>query len=173
MSGNAALASARRRRGEDPTLSQAQVPSKPNTGRQNMQQITNSYGDPNLQVNRQQGIYVHPLQLAREHDKQIFILERKIERLESMGPMENNFSDETQSIIMNNNSELKLLKTALQKQQKATQELNSLITSLKATIMNQNSTIEELTEQVNSVNVVDSSKPTEKNSTLKLDISDK
>ena len=70
-------------------------------------------------------------------------------------------------------SEIKLLKTTLQKQQKTIQDLNSLITNLKASMLNQATTIEELAEQLNSMVVPESSDNKDKKSKIKLDISDK
>ena len=175
MSGNAALASARRRRGEEPVMA-----SNLQRGNQRhlatMQNPTSVNRDPNIQVNRTKGMSIHPLQLALEHDKKIFALERTIEQMYNTETGANNVSSETESIIQNNNSELKLLKTTIQKQQKAIQDMNSVITSLKANVINQNSTIEELTEQLNSITVpeiAESSENTDKKGTVKLDISDK
>ena len=170
MSGNAALAAARRRRGEDP------VPRPTN---QNKQPISNASMSQNIQnteklpTNRENNTPVHPYATILEHDKQIFILERKIELLEgidinAMGGV----SEEVSTMLSNNSSEIKLLKTTLQKQQKAIQDLNSLITNLKASMLNQATTIEELSEQINSM-VVPESSDKDKKSKIKLDISDK
>lgn len=139
MSGNAALAAAKRRRNpiEPPQASQPQL---------NRQ--TNPY-DNGLKKNQNAGT-IHPFKLALEHDKQIFILERKLELLEQNGVSSESggVSDELENMVRNSSSEVKLLKAGLQKQQKSIQELNTLVTSLRGKLANQDSLIDKLTEEL-------------------------
>ena len=112
-----------------------------------------------------------PVQCILEHDKQIWILERKIDSLEQGNINNNNgLSSETENLITTNNSEIRLLKSTLQKQQKTLQELNTLVTTLRATISNNNVAIEELTDKLNNMA---SSQNLDNKSTVKLDLSDK
>lgn len=139
MSGNAALAAAKRRRNpiEPPQASQPQL---------NRQ--TNPY-DNGLKKNQNAGT-IHPFKLALEHDKQIFILERKLELLEQNGlsSESDGVSEELENMVRNSSSEVKLLKAGLQKQQKSIQELNTLVTSLRGKLANQDSLIDKLTEEL-------------------------
>ena len=139
MSGNAALAAAKRRRNpiEPPQASQPQL---------NRQ--TNSY-DNGLKKNPNAGT-IHPFKLALEHDKQIFILERKLELLEQNGVSSESggVSEELENMVRNSSSEVKLLKASLQKQQKSIQELTTLVTSLRGKLANQDSLIDKLTEEL-------------------------
>ena len=182
MSGNAALAAAKRRRNpveqqsgylpnnqmssmmleEEPLLSKAMS----NTG------ITSD----GLRKNRTSQIK-DVNELIFEHDKLLFILERRLESLEGDGG--NNGSGTTnaelENFTKNTNSEIKLLKASLIKQQKNIQELSSLVTSLRGTISNQNTTIADLSEQLSEQ--LNNSKLNEQvdvkgQSTVKLDISD-
>jgi uncharacterized coiled-coil protein SlyX len=178
MSGNAALAAAKRRRNpveqqsgylpnkqmssmmleEEPLLSKTMS----NTG------ITSD----GLRKNRTSQIK-DVNELIFEHDKVLFILERRLETLEGDGG--NNGSGTTnaelENFTKNTNSEIKLLKTSLVKQQKNIQELSSLVTSLRGTISNQNSTIADLSEQLNNSNL-NEQVDVKGQSTVKLDISD-
>lgn len=139
MSGTAALAAAKRRR--NPI--ELQQASQPQLNRQ-----TNSY-DNGLKKNPNSGT-IHPFKLALEHDKQIFILERKLELLEQNGLSSESggVSEELENMVRNNSSEVKLLKASLQKQQKSIQELNTLVTSLRGKLANQDSLIDKLTEEL-------------------------
>lgn len=165
MSGNAALAAARRRRGEDPTQNiEPPRSSMKQTQNQNQFYDTSNY-------NRDPDTKMTPVQCILEHDKQIWVLERKIETL-AQGNINNNsgLSSETENLITTNNSEIRLLKSTLQKQQKTLSDLNTLVTTLRATISNNNVTIEELTEKLNNMA---SSQNLDNKSTVKLDLSDK
>ena len=152
MSGNAALAAARRRRGEEPT--------------NNIQ--SNKYNKQLQELDKEKSS-IHPLQCILDHDKQIFILEKKFEKLEEN--MKNNQEPSADFDIMmqNNSSEIKLLKNSIQKQQKSISDLNGLVTSLRATISNQEKIIEDLAQQTQSLSAKEND---EKKSTVKLDISD-
>tara|TARA_A100001011_G_C14294719_1_gene837921 strand:- start:1133 stop:1612 length:480 start_codon:yes stop_codon:yes gene_type:complete len=159
MSGNAALAAARRRRGEDP----AQNIAPPRSSMKQPQYQNVSYDNGNY--NRDPDTKISPLQCVLEHDKQIWVLERKIELLEeNSGNNDNTLSSETENLINTNNSEVRLLKSTLQKQQKSLQELNTLVTSLRATLSNNNVTIEELTQRLNTM---ESSQNLDNKSTIK------
>ena len=165
MSGNAALAAARRRRGEDP----AQNIAPPRSSMKQQQNNNVSYDTGTY--NRDPDTKISPLQCVLEHDKQIWVLERKIELLEENSTNnDNTLSSETENLVNSNNSEIRLLKSTLQKQQKSLQELNSLVTSLRATLSNNNVTIEELTQRLNTM---ESSQNLDNKSTIKLDLSDK
>lgn len=164
MSGNAALAAARRRRGEDPTQNIEPLRSSmKQTQNQNQFYDTSTY-------NRDPDTKMTPVQCILEHDKQIWILERKMDSLEQGNINNNGLSSETENLITTNNSEIRLLKSTLQKQQKTLQELNTLVTTLRATISNNNVAIEELTDKLNNMA---SSQNLDNKSTVKLDLSDK
>ena len=140
MSGTAALAAAKRRR----NLNDAQPA---NAGKTQLEQP---------KVNRTQNDPVHPLQTLLTHDKQIFILERKLEQLEENMPnmgASSETSDEIDSLVRNNNSEVKLLKLAIQKMQKQIQDLNSVVTTLRGSISNHDGVINELIEKVSNTNI--------------------
>ena len=112
MSGNAALAAARRRRGEDPTQNIEPLRSSmKQTQNQNQFYDTSTY-------NRDPDTKMTPVQCILEHDKQIWILERKMDSLEQGNINNNGLSSETENLITTNNSEIRLLKSTLQKQQK-------------------------------------------------------
>jgi hypothetical protein len=102
---------------------------------------------------------VHPLQTLLTHDKQIFLLERRFEQLEqaipNMANMNNGaeISDELDSLVRNNNSEVKLLKLALQKMQKQIQDLNSVVTTLRGSISNHDGVINDLIEKITNTNI--------------------
>ena len=102
MSGNAALAAARRRRGEDPNQQiQSQRSRNNNTNNNN-----------SLPTNRENEQPVSPLNVILEHDKQIFLLERKLEQLDKINnETAPEMSSELESLLLNNTSEIKLLKT--------------------------------------------------------------
>jgi hypothetical protein len=143
MSGTAALAAAKRRRNLND--------SQPITGsKSQMEQPT---------VTRPSTEPVHPLQTLLTHDKQIFLLERRFEQLEqaipNMANMNNGaeISDELDSLVRNNNSEVKLLKLALQKMQKQIQDLNSVVTTLRGSISNHDGVINDLIEKITNTNL--------------------
>ena len=113
------------------------------------------------------------------HDKLLFILERRLDMIEDKGSMGNSGnSDELENFTRNTNSELKLLKSSLIKQQKGVQELTSLVTSLRGTISNQNASIADLTEQLNNATLNQSTEikldesDVKSQSTMKLNISE-
>ena len=140
MSGTAALAAAKRRR----NLNDAQPA---NAGKTQLEQP---------KVNRTQNDPVHPLQTLLTHDKQIFILERKLEQLEENMPnmgASSETSDELDSLVRNNNSEVKILKLAIQKMQKQIQDLNTLATTLRGSISNHDGVINDLIEKVTNTNI--------------------
>jgi hypothetical protein len=140
MSGTAALAAAKRRRNLND--------SQPVNGSKS--QIEQPI------VNRPSNDPVHPLQTLLTHDKQIFLLERRFEQLEQAIPNMNNgaeTSDELDSLVRNNNSEVKLLKLAVQKMQKQIQDLNSVVTTLRGSISNHDGVINDLIEKVTNTNI--------------------
>lgn len=154
MSGNAALAAARRRRGDDPV-----------NNFQSNSNINNIVKQENLSKSS-----IHPLQCILEHDKQLFVLERKLEKLEEdTKNKEEPSSTELDIMMQNNSNEIKLLKNNLQKQQKSIQELNSLVTSLRASISNQEKIIEDLSDLTKSLKVKEND---DTKTTVKLDISE-
>lgn len=139
MSGTAALAAAKRRRNLTEGLGQPQ-----NVGKSQMEE---------LKVNRTTNDPVHPIQTLLTHDKQIFILERKVEQLEQFEQTKSSshgleISDELDSLVRNNSSEVKLLKITIQKMQKNIQDIAGLVTSLRGTIANQDGVISELVEKI-------------------------
>lgn len=170
MSGNAALAAAKRRRNpvDSPKLDQKNI--------KNQMHDTNIVSD--VRSNREKGKSAHPLQIILEHDKQIFEIERRIENLNMDVLSENaiDLTNELDTLVRNNSSELRLLKTTVQKQQKSIQELTSVITSLKATISNHDSTITELCQQSDSqaetTDVSTETEEQESSSSIKLNISE-
>lgn len=146
MSGTAALAAAKRRRNltDSPPV---------NGSKSQLEQPM---------VNRPSNEPVHPLQTILTHDKQIFLLERRFEQLEQAIPNMANManmgnssetSDEIDSLVRNNNSEVKLLKLAIQKMQKQIQDLNSVVTTLRGSISNHDGVINELIEKVTTTNL--------------------
>lgn len=143
MSGTAALAAAKRRRNLND--------SPPVTGSKNQNEQS--------MVNRVQREPVHPLQTILTHDKQIFLLERRFEQLEqaipNMANMNNGgeVSDELDSLVRNNNSEVKLLKLAVQKMQKQIQDLNSVVTTLRGSISNHDGVISDLIEKITNTTI--------------------
>lgn len=180
MSGNAALAAARRRRNpvEVPEVPVKNISQLYNSGFEEgpilQTYLDNSNVNENgVRVNRtSQAKNIH--ELVFEHDKLLFVLERKIDRLitESTGTNKTLGLEELDNYTRTTNTEIKLLKTSMQKHQKSIQELSSLVTSLRATISNQNNTIDELTNQLNSSKMVEDVVDTKASSTVKLDISD-
>ena len=186
MSGNAALAAAKRRRNpveqqssfsRDPQMSMMPE-EEPILTKTMTERGVNNQG---LKVNRTSQIK-DVTQLIFEHDKLLFILERRLDMLEENGGSSTGGnSAELENYTRNTNSELKLLKTSLVKQQKSMQELTTLVTSLRGTISNQNATIADLTEQLNNATL---NQPVEMKlekhneqdvkgqSTIKLDISE-
>jgi hypothetical protein len=163
MSGTAALAAAKRRRNLND--GQPVIASKS----QNEQPMTN----------RVQREPVHPLQTILTHDKQIFLLERRFEQLEQAIPHMNNgaeTSNELDSLVRNNNSEVKLLKLAVQKMQKQIQDINSLVTTLRGSISNHDGVINDLIEKITNTTISGLSNVYETNdededSQIELDIS--
>ena len=182
MSGNAALAAAKRRRNpaeqqftsNTSGINTVQDDDEPCLAKLMNSRTTNENG---VKTNRTANAS-HPLQLLRDHDKILFILERRLEMLEEKGGMGNGNSGELENFTRNTNSELKLLKSSLVKQQKSVQELTTLVTSLRGTISNQNATIADLTEQLNSATLNQSTEikvdelDVKSQSTMKLDISE-
>tara|TARA_B100001121_G_C18629253_1_gene593463 strand:- start:721 stop:1209 length:489 start_codon:yes stop_codon:yes gene_type:complete len=160
MSGAASLAAAKRRR--NPPEMNEQVTPK-----------LSGLAPDGTRTNRPTNPEVHPAQILRQHDRQIFILERKIESLEegggSGGGNGSSYNPELENLVVNSNAEIKILKNTISKQQKSIQELTSLVTSLRATVSSQTSDISVLTEQLQS-KLTTSTEP-DKN-TIKLDISD-
>ena len=143
MSGTAALAAAKRRRNltDSPPV---------NGSKSQLEQPM---------VNRPSNEPVHPLQTLLTHDKQIFLLERRFDQLEQAIPNMANMgnssetSDEIDSLVRNNNSEVKLLKLAIQKMQKQIQDLNSIATALRGSISNHDGVINDLIEKVSNTNL--------------------
>lgn len=183
MSGNAALAAAKRRRNpaeqqfssNTSGVNTLQDEDEPCLAKLMNSRNTNENG---VKTNRTANTS-HPLQLLRDHDKILFILERRLEMLEEKGGMGNGSnSGELENFTRNTNSELKLLKSSLIKQQKSVQELTTLVTSLRGTISNQNATIADLTEQLNSATLGQSTEirvdepDVKREATMKLDISE-
>lgn len=182
MSGNAALAAAKRRRNPVEQQFTSNIPGvdtlvddEPCLAKLINSRTTNENG---MKTNRTANS-THPIQLLRDHDKILFILERRLEMLEEKGGMGNGSnSGELENFARNTNSELKLLKTSLVKQQKSVQELTTLVTSLRGTISNQNATIADLTEQLNTATLGQSTETkldepdVKREATMKLDISE-
>lgn len=182
MSGNAALAAAKRRRNpaEQQFSSNTSMPDMLQDDEPCLAKLMNSrnVNENGVKTNRTANAS-HPLQLLRDHDKLLFILERRLEMLEKKGGMGNGSnSGELENFTRNTNSELKLLKSSLIKQQKSVQELTTLVTSLRGTISNHNATIADLTEQLNSATLNQSTEikvdesDVKSQSTMKLDISE-
>lgn len=182
MSGNAALAAAKRRRNpvEQQFSSNTSMPDMLQDDEPCLAKLINSRttNENGIKINRTANTS-HPLQLLRDHDKILFILERRLEMLEEKSGMGNSSnSSELENFTRNTNSELKLLKSSLIKQQKSVQELTTLVTSLRGTISNQNATIADLTEQLNSATLGQSTETkldesdVKSQSTMKLDISE-
>ena len=148
MSGNAALAAAKRRRNPlDGQFSNQQLSQK-NVAFNSQNQDTSG-----LKKYREETSST-PGKLLLEHDLKIFYLERKVENL-----LENtnensqvNLDSQTLEMLETNSQEVKSLKSTILKQQKSIQELNSLVTNLKASIMSQNNNIDSLTEKFDSLN---------------------
>lgn len=169
MSGNAALAAAKRRRNP------VEKPEPKLNASTSNQSLT---GGSDLKTNRDRGAQLHPLQVVLEHDRQLFEIERRLENLNMDVLSENaiEMTNELDSLVKNNSSELRLLKATVQKQQKSIQELTSVITSLKATLSNHETTINELCQDMSGVvEKTDVSTETEEDtgSTVKLDVSEK
>lgn len=169
MSGNAALASARRRRGEEP-MAQNNSNQKSNNA--------NNMANPNQVYSNN----LHPLKCVLNHDKQIWVLERQVEQI--IDNMNNNDNTNDNSLVHEqNNSEIKLLKSTIQKQQKSIQELNTLVTNLKANSLNNENMVNDLSNKFDMINSSPNTNDTkntkntnnnlEKKSTIKFDISEK
>ena len=142
MSGNAALAAAKRRR--NPVESS-------NINTQQQRNMNNENLETNgLRSNRVSGESVHPLQVVLQHDRQLFDLERRLESLNTNTNLDNSTQnmDELDSLVRNNSSEIRLLKNTVQKQQKTIQELSSMLTSLKGAYTSHDNLINELSEQI-------------------------
>jgi len=182
MSGNAALAAAKRRRNpveqqftSNNSMTDVMEDEVPTLSKIMNARATNENG---MKTNRTANS-THPIQLLRDHDKLLFILERRLDMIEDKGSMGNSGnSGELENFTRNTNSELKLLKTSLIKQQKGVQELTSLVTSLRGTISNQNASIADLTEQLNNATLNQSTEikldesDVKSQSTMKLNISE-
>ena len=171
MSGNAALAAAKRRRNPVESV---------NNNTQQQRYMENQNVDTNsLRTNREQGSSVHPLQVVLQHDRQLFDLERKLETLHANTNLDNSPQnmDELDSLVRNNSSEIRLMKNTLQKQQKTIQELSSMLTSLKGAYSSHDNLLNELTDQlakapeVETVSVSTEMEATE-DGVMKLDISE-
>ena len=170
MSGNAALAAAKRRRNP--------VESLNNNAQQQNYKNNQNLGESSLQTNREKGKSLHPLQVVLEHDRQLFELERKLEFMDTNRDSNNLTQNivELDNIVRNSVSEIRLLKTTIQKQQKTIQELSSMLTSLKAVHSTHNNLINELSDRLNSSTVKTVSASTDMEDTeggiMKLDISE-
>jgi len=169
MSGNAALAAAKRRRNpvEGPTQS---VPK-------NVSFSSNNEIQPGVKIYRD-STPTTPVKTILEHDRQIFFLERKVEELEELLQNKNEGNDSQDMELTN--QEIKILKNTILKQQKSIQDLTSLVTNLRGTIITQNGNIDTLTERFDSLNTSDLStiKEEVKNElnnkeTVKLEINEK
>tara|TARA_R110002074_G_scaffold136666_1_gene281469 strand:+ start:50 stop:604 length:555 start_codon:yes stop_codon:yes gene_type:complete len=182
MSGNAALAAAKRRRNpvEQQFSSNTSMPDSLQEDEPCLSKLMNSRttNENGMKTNRTANA-THPIHLLRDHDKLLFILERRLEMLEEKDGMGNGSnSGELENFTRNTNSELKLLKSSLIKQQKSVQELTTLVTSLRGTISNQNASIADLTDQLNSATLNQSTETKldesdiKSQSTMKLDISE-
>ena len=146
MSGNAALAAAKRRRNPlDGQFSNQQLSQK-----KNVSINTEANGLKNYRENNS----ITPSKLILEHDLKIFYLERKVENLieNSNENSEANLDLQTLEMLETNSHEVKSLKSTILKQQKSIQELNSLVTNLKASIISQNNNIDSLTEKLDNLN---------------------
>ena len=117
MSGNAALAAAKRRR--NPAGNEIMHGSSGHPGLAQEEQKPRNV--PNLQV------------LVLEHDRRLFVLERdaNVKKLETSITSDTSHLDK---LVTNNSAELKLLKTNYQKQVKINQELSSQNVLLKASL---------------------------------------
>tara|TARA_B100001093_G_C26852859_1_gene1025925 strand:+ start:753 stop:1259 length:507 start_codon:yes stop_codon:yes gene_type:complete len=144
MSGNAALQAARRRRNPvevpEPMSDNMEMLDK------NVKFSDNNDFDESLKKNRDNSNPQTIRFYVNEHDKAIFLLERKVELLlQKAGDTDTN---ELTNLTQSNNTELKLLKTTLTKQQKQLSDLSNLVTTLRATLANQNNQIEDLLTKV-------------------------
>jgi len=142
MSGNTALAAAKRRR--NPAELMNDIQSK-QVGF-NLQD-----NDNHIRKYRESTGPVHPLNLIKEHDKQVFILERKLELIEKhIFDTENSSTNNSQldSQLEQSNNEIRLLKAALQKQNKQVTELTTIVTVLKGTISNHDNNFFTLEEEL-------------------------
>ena len=113
MSGNAALAAAKRRRNpvEQQFSSNTSMPDMLQDDEPCLAKLINSRttNENGIKINRTANTS-HPLQLLRDHDKILFILERRLEMLEEKSGMGNSSnSSELENFTRNTNSELKLL----------------------------------------------------------------
>merc|ERR1711998_4979 len=148
MSGNAALAAAKRRRNPlDGQFSNQQLTQK------NVAFNSQNPDTSGLKKYREESS-ITPGKLLLELDKKIFYLERKVENLLE-NTIENNEANEnlqTLEILETNSQEVKSLKSTILKQQKSIQELSSMLTNLKASIISQNNNIDSLTEKFDSLN---------------------
>tara|TARA_A100001011_G_C14310027_1_gene845069 strand:- start:960 stop:1469 length:510 start_codon:yes stop_codon:yes gene_type:complete len=169
MSGNAALAAAKRRR--NPVEGPTQSTSK------NVSFSSNNEIQSGVKVYRDSAPTT-PIKTILEHDRQIFFLERKVEELEELIETKNEGND-SQSMELTN-QEIKTLKNTILKQQKSIQDLTSLVTNLRGTIITQNGNIDTLTERLDNLNTSDLStiKEEVKNElnnkgTVKLEINEK
>ena len=145
MSGNAALAAAKRRR--NPAT--ANEPSHPSMQEQMQKPVRKPQSVPELLV---------------EHDRKIFVLERKLEDTQLAGGT----AQDGQSVAVANNAEnmakgnaaeIKMLKGAMMKQAKSFQDSQTLLTTLRATLNTQTAELnglksirDELAELKESIN---------------------
>lgn len=166
MSGAASLAAAKRRRNPAEMLGQQHQP-------QAAQQRLSGVRPDGTKTNRPINPEMHPAQVLRLHDRQIFVLERSIEALAERLPGEGgegsgtSGNPELESLVLNSNAEMKILKNTISKQQKSIQELTSLVTSLRGKVNSQDADISALSENLTSNLTMEP----EKNK-LKLDISE-
>lgn len=169
MSGNAALAAAKRRRNPVEGPSQS-VPK-------NVSFSSNNEIQSGVKVYRD-STPTTPVKTILEHDRQIFFLERKVEELQELLQTKNDGNDSQDMELTN--QEIKTLKNTILKQQKSIQDLTSLVTNLRGTIITQNGNIDTLSERLDSLNISDLStiKEEVKNElnnkeTVKLEINEK
>jgi len=167
MSGAASLAAAKRRRNPAEMPGQQQQP-------QVAQQRLSGVRPDGTKTNRPTNPEMHPAQVLRLHDRQIFVLERQVEALAERLPGQEDGEGsgtsgnaELESLVLNSNAEMKILKNTISKQQKSIQELTSLVTSLRGTVASQTADISVLTENLPSKLTMEP----EKNK-VKLDISE-
>ena len=159
MSGAASLAAAKRRR------------NPPEMYNEQSQKLS-GVQEQGMKTNRTSNERQHPGQILRQHDKQIFLLERKVEALEEKDNDQGIVgvgNPELENLVLNSNAEIKLLKSTITKQQKSIQDLTSLVTGLRATVSVQTSDLSELNNYF--TNKLNTSPELEKSS-VKLDISE-
>jgi hypothetical protein len=148
MSGNSALAAARRRRGT------TEAPPPANTKVQNR-----GRGPPVPQTPQTPQTPQNPLAILGGHDRKLFNLERKLQELEEimvsktdLESLELNSDNKTNNITDNitlnrldtNNRDVQQVKKDFLEMKKSLQELNSLVTTLRASLLNQIKEVDNL-----------------------------